>query len=102
MIAIKGDWVRIHNTVLEPDKRASHLPDDTKKCPLEMWVKGYLVDEEACIDDRVTVRTYIGREIEGTLIEVNPSYQHTFGDYIQELSYIGNQLRTILGGEDSE
>lgn len=102
MIAKKGDWVRIHNIVLQPDMRASHLPDDTKKCPLEMWVKGFLVNEEACINDKVVVETYIGRRIEGTLIEVNPSYQHTFGEYIPELSYIGNQLRDILGGDDSE
>lgn len=99
MNAKKGDWVRIHNIVLQPNMRAGHLPDDTKKCPLEMWVKGFLVNEEAIINDEVVIETYIGRRIKGTLVEVNPSYQHTFGDYIPELSYIGKQLREILGGE---
>lgn len=103
VVAKKGDWVRIHNVVLEPEERAGHLPEDTKRCPLEMWVKGFLVDEEARIGDRVVVRTYIGCEMEGTLNEIKPSYQHTYGEYIPELSYIGNQIRTILeGGGDSE
>ena len=41
-MAKKGDWVQIHNIVLKPEERSSALPEDTKKHPLEMWVKGYL------------------------------------------------------------
>lgn len=101
-IARKGDWVRISNTVLEPHQRAEHLPEDTKKCPLTMWVKGFLLDEEAKINDTVTIRTYICRELQGTLVAINPSYQHTYGAYVPELSYIGHQLRDILGGDHHE
>lgn len=102
IVAKKGDWVRISNTVLEPHERAEHLPEDTKKCPLTMWVKGFLLDEEAQINDQVTIKTYIGRELQGNLVAINPSYKHTYGEYVPELSYIGNQLRDILGGASDE
>lgn len=98
MIAQKGDWVRIKKTVLQPENRAPQIPADTKEVPLTMWVKGYLVDEVASCGDLVSVRTYIGREIEGTLIEVNPSYTHDYGKCVPELLYIGNQIRNLLAG----
>ena len=41
-MAKKGDWVLIHKIVLSPEERAPQVPDDTKKVPLEMWIKGYL------------------------------------------------------------
>jgi hypothetical protein len=67
-----------------------------------MWVKGFLLNEKAYMNDKVTIETYTGRIVEGSLIEINPTYHHSYGDYIPELSYIGKQLRNILGGEDSE
>ncbi len=101
--AKKGDWVRIHNIVLTPDQRASQVPEDTKGVPLEMWTKGFLVDNEANIGDTVTIETYIGRKVTGNLIEINPYYEHDFGKCIPELLYIGRQLRGILeGGEKIE
>lgn len=101
--AKKGDWVRIHNIVLTPEERAPQVPEDTKKVPLEMWTKGFLIDEEAKMGDTVTIETYIGRRISGKLIEVNPYFEHDFGKCIPELLYIGRQLRSILeGGETIE
>ncbi len=41
--AKKGDWVQIHQIVLKPEERAPQVPEDTKKVPLEFWVKGYAV-----------------------------------------------------------
>ena len=35
----KGTWVLIHRNILEPEERAPQVPDDTKKVPLEMWIK---------------------------------------------------------------
>lgn len=72
------------------------MPEDTKKVPLEMWNKGFLVDDEAEIGDKVTVETYIGRKIEGQLIEINPAYDHNYGNCIPELLYIGRQARELL------
>lgn len=102
MKAKKGDWVRIYNVVLTPDQRAPQVPDDTKKVPLEMWDKGFLINEEANIGDEVEVETYIGRKITGKLIEVNSYYTHSFGKCVPELLYIGRQLRSILEGGESD
>lgn len=103
MNAKKGDWVRIYNVVLTPDQRAPQVPDDTKKVPLEMWDKGFLINEEANIGDEVEVETYIGIRITGKLVEINPYYTHSFGQCVPELLYIGRQLRDILeGGENCE
>ena len=101
--AKKGDWVRIHNIVLDPDQRASQVPEDTKNVPLELWTKGFLLVDEAKIGDIVTIETYIGRKVSGKLIEIAPYYEHDFGKCIPELLYIGRQLRDILeGGEKIE
>ncbi len=45
MKAKKGDWVKIHSIVLQPEERAPQVPEDTKKVPLETWVKGFLLDD---------------------------------------------------------
>ena len=95
----KGEWVRIHRIILEPSERAPQVPDDTKKVPLEMWVKGYL-DEDAGIGDEVTVTTVTGRKETGRLLEVNPYYEHDFGKFVPELLAIDRQVRGILFGGD--
>ncbi|MBU5438158.1 2-amino-4-ketopentanoate thiolase [Tissierella sp. MSJ-40] len=96
MNAKKGDWVRIHNIVLKAGERSPHIPEDTQNVPLEMWDKGFLINESANIGDTVEVETYIGRKIEGTLIEVNPYYKHDFGKCVPELLYIGRQVRELI------
>ncbi|MGO1368286.1 MAG: 2-amino-4-oxopentanoate thiolase subunit OrtA [Senegalia sp. (in: firmicutes)] len=102
-MAKKGEWVRIYNVVLEANERAQQVPDDTKKVPLEMWDKGFLLEKEAEIGDDVEVETYIGRKIKGELLEVDPYYSHSYGKSVPELLYIGRQLRSILEeGEDNE
>lgn len=99
MDAKRGDWVRIHNVVLRPEERSKNLPEDTQRVPLEMWTKGFLLDEEANIGDIVEVETYIGRRVKGTLVEVNPYYTHDFGKCIPELLYIGKQVRSLIEEE---
>lgn len=101
--AKKGDWVRIHNIVLTSEERAPQVPDDTKKVPLEMWDKGFLINDEAKIGDEVEIETYIGRRIKGKLLEINPYYDHDYGKCVPELLYVGRQLRDMLeGGESNE
>ncbi len=102
MDAKRGDWVIIHNTVLNPSQRAPQVPDDTKKVPLEIWVKGF-IESDANIDDLVRVTTMTGRVVEGNLIQVNPFFTHNYGECIPELLQIGIQAREILfGGYDNE
>lgn len=96
MKAKKGDWVRIYSLILRPEERGVNLPEDTKKVALEMWDKGFLL-EEACIGDRVEVETIIGRRITGELVEINPVYEINYGKGVTETYYIGKQLRELLG-----
>ena len=96
MDAKRGDWVRIYNIVLEVGQRATNIPEETQKVPLEMWDKGFLLEDGANIGDNVQVETYIGRKVEGKLIEVNPYYEHDFGKCVPELLYIGRQARELL------
>lgn len=99
-MAKKGDFARIHIVVLEPAERAlSALPEDTRKVPLEMWVKGTLVSD-AEIGENAAVITKTGRRVTGTLIEINPCYTHSFGAYVPELEKAGDDavkaLREVL------
>lgn len=100
MEAKRGDWVRIYNVVLEVGERATNIPEDTQNVPLEMWSKGFLLEEGAKIGDHVKVETYIGRTVEGELLEVNPFWDHDYGKAVPELLYIGRQAREILGKEN--
>lgn len=99
-MAKKGDWVRIHRVVLKADDRTAKIPDDTQKCDLEMWTKGFL-QADAEIGDEVTVITASNREESGKLIEVDPYYTHSYGKFVPEIIQIDKQLREIMdfGGD---
>lgn len=98
MYAKKGSWVQIHAIILKSSERADHIPEDTKKVPLEMRVKGFLLNDNAKIGDNVQIKTASGRKVSGKLIAINPEYTHNFGKPIPELLTIGVELRKILGG----
>jgi len=93
----KDEWALVHAVLLTSDERATQVPEDTHKVPLEMWVKGRL-SADADIGDNATIVTRTGRSVEGTLIEINPSYQHGFGDYVPELQQVSEGVREILFG----
>ena len=95
----KGEWVRIHRIILQPSERAPQVPEDTKQVPLEMWDKGFLL-EDAAMGDEVTIETVTGRNETGTLIEVNPYYEHDFGKFVPELLAIDKQVRDMVFGGD--
>ncbi len=85
-----GTWVEIRQVVLAPEQRAPTLPEDTKGVPYVLLVSGFLV-EPAELGGQVRVRTMIGRELSGTLVRVNPSYSHSFGNTVPELLRIGRE-----------
>ena len=101
-MAVKNDWVRIHRNVLEPEDRTGKLPEDTKKVPLEMWVKGRLQDEKAEIGDEVTVMTCVGRLEHGKMIDVNPCYDLGYGEFVPGILQMEESLRTALFGGDGK
>ncbi|MGX6977760.1 2-amino-4-oxopentanoate thiolase subunit OrtA [Vagococcus elongatus] len=98
-MAKKGDWVKIHSTILTADQRAPQVPEDTKMVPLEMWVKGYL-EVDGKINDLVEIRTVTGRKETGVLVEISPTYTHSFGEFIPEILEIDRIVqKELYGGE---
>ena len=96
----KGDWVQIRNVLLKAEERTARIPDDTKKCDLVQWTKGFLQEENAEIGDEVTVITAVGRTMTGTLVDAAPHYTHDFGDFVPEIIQMESQLKEFLfGGE---
>ena len=91
-MAKKGDWVRIHSIVLKAEERTAKLPEDTKKCDLEQWTKGFLL-ADAEIGDEVEVETVVGRIEKGTLIDDAPYYDHDYGHFVPELIEVDKVLR---------
>ena len=83
--AQRGDLVQIHKIILTPEQRSMDLPASTKTVPYEAWIKGFLLEDRAGIGDTVRIETFIGREISGTLVEINPVYSHNFGKPRPEL-----------------
>ncbi len=97
----KGAWVQIHKVILKPEERTAQIPDETKKVPLEMWVKGFL-NEDANLNDIVSITTLTNRIESGTLIAENPSYHHDYGDFVPELLQIDKLVKTALQEEKNE
>lgn len=94
-----GKWVQIHKIVLDENSRAPQVPDDTKKVPLEMWVKGKLLTE-ANIGDVCKVETVTKRVVEGVLCDIEPKYVHNYGEFVPELLQVTTQAKEILFGGD--
>jgi len=99
--ANQGDWVKIHSVVLEPQARATQVPEDTKQVPLELWAKGWLEEKEAVIGDEVSIKTVTGRTLKGALCAIKPPFNHDFGEPVPELLTIGTELRSFLKEEGS-
>jgi 2-amino-4-ketopentanoate thiolase alpha subunit len=88
-VARRGDYVEITNVILAAGERAPNVPAETAKVPYLVRQKGFLLADEAVIGAHVSVRTVIGRELEGELLAINPPYQHTFGRPVPELLHVG-------------
>ncbi|NLG81420.1 MAG: 2-amino-4-ketopentanoate thiolase [Bacilli bacterium] len=95
----KGSWVQIHKTILRPEERSPLVPEDTKKVPLEMWVKGFL-EEDAELGEEVTIKTLTKRIERGTLVMVNPHYSHSFGEFVPEIVIVSQMVRSYLRDDD--
>ncbi|NMA28284.1 MAG: 2-amino-4-ketopentanoate thiolase, partial [Burkholderiales bacterium] len=50
----KDDWGLVHRVVLRPEERTANIPEETKKVPFEMWVKGRL-KSDADLGQEVTI-----------------------------------------------
>lgn len=97
----KGTYVEIEQVVLEICDRSQAIPEETKKTPLMSWLKGYL-QEDANIGEVVEVRTTTGRLEKGVMTMEKPGYTHDFGEFVEELMFIGPQAKEILWGDKNE
>ncbi len=97
--AQRGDWVEIHSIILKPEERATQVPEETKKVPLELRVKGWLDEDGASAGDEVNIQTPIGRRLKGRLLAVNPPFIHDFGRPVPELLAARRELREFLASE---
>jgi len=96
----KGSWVQIKKIVLNPNERAINLPETTKKVPLILWVKGYLLSDSE-LGDEVEIETVTGRIETGVLITVNPFYSHSYGKFVPEILKIDEIVKSTLFGGDN-
>lgn len=98
----KGTYVRIRKTLLQPSERSENLPEDTKKVPLKMWVKGRML-EEGELFDYAHIKTITGRIEYGRVKEIEPPYKHGYGDFVEELLQIREIIiKDVYGGERNE
>jgi hypothetical protein len=98
----KNSWVQISKVILQSNERAENLPEPTKKVPLKMWIKGYLL-EDAKIGDEVNIKTITGRLENGILLKENPSYMHNYGQFVPEILEIDRIVKsTLYGGDGNE
>ena len=81
--------------------RAEGRGENCEAAGRQQWTKGFLQNEEAKLGDEVTVKTAVGRLVEGTLIDEAPCYTHSYGKFVPEIIEIDRQLREIMnfGGE---
>lgn len=98
--AVKGSWVQISQTILEPDQRAPQVPEDTKKVPLMLHVNGFLNDDNANIGDTVSITTVIGRTMTGQLIAVDPVYGHIYGKPPAGFPHIAQVLHRQVSNDE--
>ena len=91
----KGTYVYIKKIVLKSSERSSHIPLDTLDKDFVMKVKGYLVND-ASLGDNVDILTETKRKVSGILIEANPTYTHSFGDYLDEVKTMKDIILTEM------
>jgi hypothetical protein len=93
-----GTWVELHDVVLPAGQRAPQVPPETQRVPLELLVRGWLV-EPAALGEVATIRTPARRQVRGRLVAVEPGHHHSFGPPVPALGTVGDELRRLLAAE---
>lgn len=94
----ENTFVRIKKVILNPDSRSKNLPKETKRVPLVMWTKGFLL-HDAKIGENVEVKTLSGRVESGVLVDYNHIQKVDYGEYIKELESVGTFAKEVLSDE---
>ncbi|QVK20895.1 2-amino-4-ketopentanoate thiolase [Mycoplasmatota bacterium] len=93
----KDSYVEVHIIVLSSEDRTAKIPEETKKVPYEMFVKGFLVND-ADLKEEVSIKTITGRVVKGILIKENPTYELGYGNYVSHIMKIKEILRDEIDG----
>lgn len=96
ILAFQGDLVQIQIVVFDAQNRMPGLPKSTSILPYKGWIKGFLINDEASIGQIVNIRSFIGRTLRGRLVNINPIYDHNFGEPQSELMNIGDSSWSAL------
>jgi len=91
----QGTYVEITKEILAASERAPQIPEDTKETPLMMKVKGFL-QQEGKLGEKVSIKTILGRDMEGILTSDNPRYPHDFGNVVPELFEVRSSLKNFM------
>lgn len=97
----KGTYVRIRKHLLMPNERIQSIPNETRKEPLKMWVKGRLNDE-AEMFEKVCIVTASDRIECGTLKEKHPKIKHGFGEFVEEIITMRESILSEFWGIKDE
>ena len=89
-----GDLVMLRREILPAAERAPGLPAETAAEPLVAYYKGYL-EAEAVTGDEVTIETFAGRKIQGTLCNRPVHYVHNFGEEVSELRQLRKYFKEM-------
>ena len=99
LVVKEGAYVQIHKIVLSANERSPQVPVDTSKVPLEMFVKGFLLND-AILGEQVKIKTVTNRIEEGTLIDAKPTHHHNFGDYVPEVITMSRTIKNFMDGDE--
>lgn len=90
-------YVQIIKTLIEAKDRTAKIPGDTMECPFQMLVKGQVIGNDHGI---TLISTHTGRTESGHVHQSNPSYEHTFGDFVAELITMRSAILNEMWHED--
>ena len=92
----QGEWVEVHYVVLTPEERSPDVPEDTKKVPLECWVKGWALSSGTVGNPLKSGPRQTA--VKGTLTRVNPGYTHSFGPSVPGSCQLARTEGYVKGG----
>lgn len=93
----KDTVVQVERVILKSIERTGNLPEDTKKVPLKMKLKGRLISDSN-LGDFVKIITQTNRNDEGYLVDVNPYFKHNYGNYVRVL----DDVKEIILNENED
>ena len=101
MLIDKGEYVRIRKYLLRPEDRLGGIPEETKKQPLKMWVKGRL-NHESELFQPASITTATGRTLFGDVKETKPTHKFSYGAYVDEILQMREIILREMWGNDDE